>query len=94
MEGGFQPFRFVLQVFDEIYLLYNVVLLSAVQQCELAVNMHTSLPLEPPARSSQSTEQSALCGAAPRSLPIWPIIVNTCQRYSLDSSSSPSLKAK
>ena len=52
-----------------MYLLYNVVLASAVPQSDSAICTHTSLPLEPPpsippSRSSQRPELSSLCYTA------------------------------
>ena len=48
-------------------MLYNGVLVSAVEQCESAVSRHISPPLEPPIpplRLSQSTELSSPCHIA------------------------------
>ena len=55
-----------------VKLLYNVVLISSTQQCESAICIHITLPLEPlshpphlhPSRSSQSTWLSSLCDPA------------------------------
>ena len=58
-----------------VQLLYNVVLVSAVQQGESAVSIHTLLPFKPPSprsltplshtsRCPQSTRLSSLCYAA------------------------------
>ena len=50
-------------IFTGVQLLFNVVLISAVQQSESAIHIHIS-PLfwiSSPFRSAQSTEQSSLC---------------------------------
>ena len=46
-----------------LYLLYNVVLVSAEQQNESALYIHiySPIPLSQPSRSSKSTELSSLC---------------------------------
>ena len=77
-----------------IELLYNIVLVSAVQQCESAISIHTpppswgSLPHLPshPSRSSQRTYPSSLCStAACRWLSISHVVMCICQHYSPNS---------
>ena len=75
-------------------LLYNVALVSAVRQCESAMNKHISPPSwaslpfpSQPSRSSQSTRMGSLCYiASSHQLVILHMIVCTYQDYFLHSS--------
>ena len=80
-------------------MLYNTVLVSALQQSESAICIHIfpiSPPLEPPSRTPYPTplgdikhraDLPVLCGSLP--LAILHLVVYICQCYSLTTSLSP-----
>ena len=78
--------------FIGVQLLYNVVLVSAVQQSESAICIHISTLfwISFPFRSPQSTEQSSVCyTVGSHQLPILYIVVYICHFQSPNSSHLP-----
>ena len=82
------PFKLI---FIGVQLLYNVVLISTVQQSEAGMHVHTSTPfwISFPCRSPQSTEQSSLsCTVCSHWLSILCIVSIVYMRQSQSSNSS------
>ena len=80
--------------FIGVQLLYNVVLVSALQQSKLVIRIHIStlFQISFPFRSPQITEQSSLCyivGSHQLSI-LQYIVVYMCQSQSPSSSHTPS----
>ena len=76
--------------FIGVQLLYNFVLVSAVQQCRSAYIYKSpsllSLPLIPPSRSSKSTHLSSLCYIQQGSRESWPhFLIHSVKTFSLGS---------
>ena len=91
ISGHFPHLRILFFFFlIEELLLYNIVLVSAVQHSGSAMYRHISHPSwtppplpSHPSRSPQSTELSSLCGtAASHQLSIWHMVVCICHCYS------------
>ena len=88
------PFVYLKKLFLNLFLiggelLYNVVLVSAVQQCESAISIHISPPSYPPthtSRLSQSPWLSFLCYTTTIQLSILQMVIYAFQCYSLNLS--------
>ena len=92
VEDNWQSYFILFYLFIGVYLLYNVVLVSAVLQSESALCIHISLLfwISFSFKSPQSIKQSSLCyTAGSHQLSILYILVYICQSQAPNSSRSP-----